>query len=55
MASQITLLVQKGLVKLFANGVKYSVKVVEIKTYADGTEIITEKTKVATEAGYQLT
>ena len=36
------------------DAVEYNVKVVEVRTYADGTEITIEKTKVAYETGYQL-
>ena len=50
----VNTLITKGLVKTIADGVEYSVKVVETRTYADGTEIVIEKAKVATETGYQL-
>ena len=50
----INTLISKGMVKSIADGVEYSVKVVETRTYADGTEIVIEKSKTATETGYQL-
>ena len=50
----INTLISKGMVKSIADGVEYSVKVVETRTYADGTEIVIEKSKVSTETGYQL-
>ena len=50
----VNILITKGLVKSIADGVEYSVKIVETRTYADGTEIVVEKEKVATETGYQL-
>ena len=50
----VNTLITKGLVKSIADGVEYSVKVVETRTYADGTEIVISKEKVATETGYQL-
>lgn len=50
----IVTLISKGIVKSLPDAVEYNVKVVEVRTYADGTEITIEKTKVATETGYQL-
>lgn len=50
----INTLITKGIVKSIADGVEFSVKVVETRTYADGTEIVIEKTKVDTETGYQM-
>ena len=50
----VNTLITKGLVKSIADGVEYSVKVVETRTYADGTEIVISKEKTASETGYQL-
>ena len=50
----VVTLITKELVKSIPDGVEYSVKVVETRTYSDGTEIIVEKEKTATETGYQL-
>ena len=50
----VNTLITKGLVKSIADGVEYSVKVVETRTYADGTEIVINKEKTASETGYQL-
>jgi hypothetical protein len=53
-SGSIVALIGKGMVKSIADGVEYSVKIVETRTYADGTEIVVEKTKVDYETGYQL-
>lgn len=53
-SGSIVALIGKGIVKSLPDAVEYNVKVVEVRTYADGTEITIEKTKVATETGYQL-
>lgn len=50
----INALITKGIVKSIPDAVEYNVKVVEVRTYADGTEITIEKVKTATETGYQL-
>lgn len=50
----VNTLITKGLVKSIADGVEYSVKVVETRVYADGTEIVINKEKTASETGYQL-
>lgn len=50
----INTLITKGKVVSIPDGVEYSVKVVETRTYADGTQIVVEKEKTATETGYQL-
>ena len=50
----VNTLITKGLVKSIPDGVEYSVKVVETRTYPDGTQIIVEKEKTATETGYQV-
>jgi hypothetical protein len=50
----INTLLTKGLVKSIADGVEFSVRIVETRTYADGTEIVIEKTKADTETGYQI-
>ena len=53
-SGSIVTLINKGIVKSIADAVEYNAKVVEVRTYADGTEITIEKTKVAYETGYQL-
>jgi hypothetical protein len=53
-SGSIVALIGKGIVKSLPDAVEYSVKVVEVRTYADGTEITIEKVKTATETGYQL-
>ena len=53
-SGSIVTLINKGIVKSLPDAVEYSVKVVEVRTYADGTEITIEKVKTATETGYQL-
>ena len=53
-SGSIVALINKGIVKSLPDAVEYSVKVVEVRTYADGTEITIEKVKTATETGYQL-
>ena len=50
----INTLISNGMVKSIADGVEYSVKVVETRTYADGLVITTEKSKKDTETGYRL-
>lgn len=50
----IVTLIGKGIVKSLPDAVEYNVKVVEVRTYADGTEITIEKVKTDTETGYQL-
>ena len=50
----VVTLITKELVKSIPDGVEYSVKIVETRTYSDGTEITVEKEKTATETGYQL-
>lgn len=50
----INALITKGLVESVADGVEYTAVVVETRTYADGTQITTEKTKTDTETGYRL-
>ena len=50
----VNTLITKGKVKSIPDGVEYSVVIKETRTYADGTEIVIEKTKTATETGYQL-
>ena len=50
----INTLITKGLVESVADGVEYSATIVETRTYADGTQITTEKTKTDTETGYRL-
>lgn len=53
-SGSIVALIGKGIVKSLRDAVEYNVKVVEVRTYADGTEITIEKVKTATETGYQL-
>lgn len=53
-SGSIVTLINKGIVKSIPDAVEYNVKVVEVRTYADGTEITIEKVKTATETGYQL-
>ena len=53
-SGSIVALINKGIVKSIPDAVEYNVKVVEVRTYADGTEITIEKMKTATETGYQL-
>ena len=53
-SGSIVALIGKGIVKSLPDAVEYNVKVVEVRTYADGTEITIEKEKTATETGYQL-
>ena len=50
----VNTLISKGYVKSIADGVEYTAKVVETRTYADGTEIVIEKSTTKTETGYQL-
>lgn len=50
----INTLITKGKVVSIPDGVEYEMKVVETRTYADGTELVVEKTKTGTETGYQL-
>lgn len=50
----VNALITKGLVRSIADGVEYTAKVVETRTYADGTQIVIEKEKSTTETGYQL-
>ena len=50
----VNTLITKGMVISIPDGVEYTAKIVETRVYADGTEITTEKTKTATETGYQL-
>lgn len=50
----VNTLITKGYVESVADGVEYSVKVVETRTYANGLEIVIEKEKTATETGYQI-
>lgn len=44
----------KGLVESKADQVKYVATIVETRKYADGTEIVIEKTVEKTETGYKL-
>lgn len=44
----------KGLVETKEDVVKYTAHVVETRKYADGTEIVIEKTVEKTETGYKL-
>lgn len=53
-SGSIVALIGKGIVKSLPDAVEYNVKVVEVRTYADGTEVTIEKVKTATETGYQL-
>lgn len=53
-SGSIVTLIGKGIVKSLPDAVEYNVKVVEVRTYADGTEVTIEKVKTATETGYQL-
>lgn len=50
----VNTLITKGMVISIPDGVEYTAKIIETRVYADGTEITTEKTKTATETGYQL-
>ena len=51
----VNTLTSKGLVEKVADGVTYNVKVVETRTYADGTVVVIEKEKEnETENGYRL-
>ena len=50
----VNTLISKGYVKSIADGVEYTAKIVETRTYADGTEIVIEKSTTKTETGYQL-
>lgn len=45
----------KGYIEKIENGVSYNAKIVETRTYADGTVVVIEKEKNdQTEAGYRL-
>lgn len=44
----------KGLMEVIPDGVEYSVKITETRTYADGTQIVIEKETTKTETGYQI-
>lgn len=50
----VNTLITKGKVESIPDGVEYSVKIVETRTYADGTEIVVVKEKTDTETGYRL-
>ena len=50
----VNTLISKGYVKSIADGVEYVAKIVETRTYADGVEIVIEKSTTKTETGYQL-
>ena len=50
----VNTLITKGKVESIPDGVEYSVKIVETRTYADGTEIVIVKEKTDTETGYRL-
>lgn len=50
----VNTLISKGYVKSIADGVEYTAKIVETRTYADGVEIVIEKSTTKTETGYQL-
>ena len=50
----VNTLISKGYVKSIADGVEYTAKVVETRTYADGTQVVIEKTAPKTETGYQV-
>ena len=50
----VNTLITKGKVESIPDGVEYSVKIVETRTYADGPEIVVVKEKTDTETGYRL-
>lgn len=50
----INTLINKGKVKSLMDAVEYATTIKETRTYADGTVVEIEKTKTATETGYQL-
>lgn len=50
----INTLIAKGMVQSIADGVEYTSTVVETRTYADGTQVVIEKTAPKTETGYQV-
>lgn len=50
----INTLINKGKVKSLMDAVEYTTTIKETRTYADGTVVEIEKTKTATETGYQL-
>ena len=50
----VNTLITKGYVESIADGVEYTAKITETRVYADGTEIVISKEKVATETGYKL-
>lgn len=50
----INTLIAKGMVQSIADGVQYTATVVETRTYADGTQVVIEKTAEKTETGYQV-
>jgi hypothetical protein len=51
----VNTLTSKGLVEKVADGVTYNVKIVETRTYADGTVVVIEKEKHdEPENGYRL-
>jgi hypothetical protein len=53
-SGSVNTLITKGLVQTIADGVHYTAKIVETRTYADGTEIVIEKSVDKTETGYQV-
>ena len=50
----VNTLITKGYVESIADGVEYTAKITETRVYADGTEIVISKEKIATETGYKL-
>ena len=50
----VNTLISKGYVKSIADGVEYTATIVETRTYADGTQVVIEKTAPKTETGYQV-
>ena len=53
-SGSVNTLITKGLVKSIPDGVEYTATVVETRTYADGTQVVIEKTAPKTETGYQV-
>ena len=50
----VNTLITKNMVQSIADGVKYTATIVETRTYADGTQVVIEKTVEKTETGYQV-
>lgn len=53
-SGSVNTLITKGLVHSIPDGVEYTATIVETRTYADGTQVVIEKTAPKTETGYQV-